>query len=176
MKRLDSKKVTLLNNFLDKSDIDFILNNLGNLHFIRNEDDTFFRDVYTAERTDKEFSFLFDKCDAAVKKACNEKLIGHQLYFIKYNVGDYIKRHNDIWQTYTSAGRVYSLVAQMTNPDDYEGGNTIIYDENGPVVLSKQLGDGVIFPSSMDHELTEITKGERFSLVIMFKSPDKVAI
>ena len=170
MKRLDSKKVTLLNNFLDKSDIDFILNNLSNLHFIRNEDATFFRDVYTAERTDKEFTFLFDKCDTVVREAYNENLIGHQLYFIRYNKGDYIKRHNDIWQTYTSAGRLYSLVAQLTDPENYEGGNTIIYDDNEPIVLSKQLGDGVVFPSSMDHELTEITKGERFSLVIMFKS------
>ena len=57
----------------------------------------------------------------------------------------------------------------MTHPSLYEGGNTIVYNDKETVILSKNQGDGIIFPSKMDHELTEVTEGERFSLVIMFK-------
>ena len=56
----------------------------------------------------------------------------------------------------------------MTPPNEYSGGDTIVYSNN-KITLSKEVGSGIIFPSSTDHELTEITNGERFSFVIMFK-------
>ena len=65
----------------------------------------------------------------------------------------------------------------MTHPNLYKGGNTLVYDNNKVIKLSKEQGDGIIFPSSMDHELTKITEGERFSFVVMFKQTlDKVVI
>ena len=57
----------------------------------------------------------------------------------------------------------------MTHPNLYKGGDTLVYDNDKVIKLSKEQGNGIIFPSSMDHELTEITEGERFSFVVMFK-------
>jgi predicted 2-oxoglutarate/Fe(II)-dependent dioxygenase YbiX len=56
----------------------------------------------------------------------------------------------------------------MTPPNKYSGGDTIVYNDSN-ITLSKEVGSGIIFPSSTDHELTEITNGERFSFVVMFK-------
>jgi len=146
-KRLDSLRY--IPNFLTKEDISFIFNNLDGIHLYRSEDETFNRWIYT--------------------DTYGKYLTGHQLYFIKYNIGDYIKKHNDLWQTESSKGRLYSLIAQMTHESEYEGGETIIYHSDSTVKLSKKVGDAVIFPSSYLHELTEITDGTRFSFVIMFK-------
>ena len=156
-------------NFLTKEDTSFIFNNLDGIHLYRSEDETFNRWIYTVERGNSKFNFLFEKCDQAVFDTYGKYLTGHQLYFIKYNIGDYIKKHNDLWQTESSKGRLYSLIAQMTHESEYEGGETIIYHSDSTVKLSKKVGDAVIFPSSYLHELTEITDGTRFSFVIMFK-------
>ena len=65
----------------------------------------------------------------------------------------------------------------MTHPNLYQGGDTLVYNGDETIKLSKEQGDGIIFPSSMDHELTEVTDGERFSFVVMFKTTlDKVVI
>jgi hypothetical protein len=173
------KKLDLLKqipNFLTEEDISFIFNNLDGIHLFRSEDETFNRWIYTVERDNSKFKFLFDKCDKIVYDLYNKKLQGHQLYFIKYNTGDYIKKHNDLWQTESSKGRLYSLVAQMTQELEYEGGETIIYLPDSTVKLSKTIGDAVIFPSSYIHELTEVTNGTRFSFVIMFKETLKSVV
>jgi|TARA_R100000278_G_C5471170_1_gene164556 Rps23 Pro-64 3,4-dihydroxylase Tpa1-like proline 4-hydroxylase len=166
---LDSNKITYLNKFLSQDDIEFIFNLIPSLEIVRNENEIFFRSLYLVEREDSRFQFLFDKCDKAIFDATGEHLLSHQLYFIKYFKGDYIKRHNDEWDTDISHGRLYSLVAQMTHPNLYKGGDTLVYDNDKVIKLSKEQGNGIIFPSSMDHELTEITEGERFSFVVMFK-------
>jgi len=162
------KEIFEINNFLSQEDISFILSKLDTLDIQRNEDDTFFRSIYIVGREDKRFGYLFDKCDKVFLDHYKKPLKSHELYFIKYSKGDYIKRHNDNWQTATSAGRLYSLVAQMTHPNLYSGGDTIVYGKK-ELILSKNQGDAIIFPSTTDHELTEITDGERFSFVIMYK-------
>lgn len=162
------KKIVEVSNLLSKKDITFIMSNLTLLGELRNEDETFNRSIYIAKRENKLFTNLFDKCDNTFFEHFGKKLKSHELYFIKYYKGDYIKKHNDNWQTSTSSGRLYSLVAQMTHPNLYKGGDTIVYGDK-EVKLSKNQGDGIIFPSSTDHELTEITEGIRFSFVVMFK-------
>ena len=177
MKKLDLNKITYLNKFLSQEDIKFIFDIIPSLEIVRNENETFFRSLYLVERDDLRFKFLFDKCDKAILDSTGTRLLSHQLYFIKYFKGDYIKRHNDEWDTDISHGRLYSLVAQMTHPNLYQGGDTLVYNGDETIKLSKEQGDGIIFPSSMDHELTEVTDGERFSFVVMFKTTlDKVVI
>lgn len=171
------KNIRQINNFLSQEDIQSIMEALPSLEITRNEDDTFNRSIYVVERSDSRFNKLFLKCDSTAKQTYSQKLIGHQLYIIKYSKGDYIKKHNDNWNTQNSSGRLYSLVAQMTHPSLYDGGDTLVYSNESIIKLSKNQGEAIIFPSSMEHELTEITDGERFSLVIMFKETlSKVAI
>jgi PKHD-type hydroxylase len=62
--------------------------------------------------------------------------------------------------------RKLSISIQLTNHEEYEGGELILYDggEEG-VTMHKTQGTLVIFPSYVLHEVMPVTKGERNSLV-----------
>jgi PKHD-type hydroxylase len=63
--------------------------------------------------------------------------------------------------------RKLSISIQLTNPDDYEGGELKLYDgdDNEANVMDKTQGTLIIFPSYVLHEVMPVTKGERNSLV-----------
>jgi len=65
------------------------------------------------------------------------------------------------------AVRKLSISIQLTNPEEYDGGELKLYDgddEKG-TVMSKEQGTLVIFPSYVLHEVMPVTKGTRNSLV-----------
>jgi PKHD-type hydroxylase len=62
--------------------------------------------------------------------------------------------------------RKLSISIQLTNPEDYEGGELKLYDgEEEGTVMDKAQGTLILFPSYVLHEVMPITKGERNSLV-----------
>tara|TARA_R110000803_G_scaffold30842_1_gene69212 strand:+ start:274 stop:888 length:615 start_codon:yes stop_codon:yes gene_type:complete len=65
--------------------------------------------------------------------------------------------------------RKLSLVIQLSDPKEYEGGELKITGyspENNPIyTIPKQKGSVVIFPSYLYHRVTPVTKGIRKSLV-----------
>jgi len=63
--------------------------------------------------------------------------------------------------------RKLSISIQLTNPEEYEGGELKLYDgddEEG-IVMDKTQGTLIIFPSYVLHEVMPMNKGERNSLV-----------
>jgi PKHD-type hydroxylase len=62
--------------------------------------------------------------------------------------------------------RKLSISIQLTNPEEYEGGELKLYNggEEG-TVMDKTQGTLIIFPSYVLHEVMPVTKGERNSLV-----------
>ena len=62
--------------------------------------------------------------------------------------------------------RKLSISIQLTNPEEYEGGELKLYDggEEG-IVMDKTQGTLIMFPSYVLHEVMPVTKGERNSLV-----------
>jgi PKHD-type hydroxylase len=70
--------------------------------------------------------------------------------------------------------RKISLIASLSDSNDYEGGDLQIdlsnIDNRKPNIVTikelRQKGSVVIFPSFMWHRVTPITKGTRFSLVM----------
>jgi len=64
--------------------------------------------------------------------------------------------------------RKLSISIQLTNPEDYEGGELKLYDgEEEGTVMDKAQGTLILFPSYVLHEVMPITKGERNSLVTL---------
>jgi PKHD-type hydroxylase len=64
------------------------------------------------------------------------------------------------------AVRKLSISIQLTNSEEYEGGELKLYDgEEEGTVMSKEQGTLIIFPSYVLHEVMPVTKGERNSLV-----------
>jgi PKHD-type hydroxylase len=61
--------------------------------------------------------------------------------------------------------RKLSISIQLTNPEEYEGGELKLYDSEKETVMDKTQGTLIIFPSYVLHEVMPVTKGERNSLV-----------
>jgi len=61
--------------------------------------------------------------------------------------------------------RKLSLVLQLSDPKDYEGGELILHLSEEPTVVPKKQGYVTIFPSFVLHEVTPVTSGTRHSLV-----------
>jgi PKHD-type hydroxylase len=61
--------------------------------------------------------------------------------------------------------RKLSISIQLTNPDEYKGGELYLYDDDKGTLMDKEQGTLIIFPSYILHEVMPITKGERNSLV-----------
>tara|TARA_R100001443_G_scaffold21897_2_gene34102 strand:- start:1136 stop:1711 length:576 start_codon:yes stop_codon:yes gene_type:complete len=62
--------------------------------------------------------------------------------------------------------RKVSLTVQLTDTDDYEGGELQLWRGQNPLDAPRGKGTVVIFPSYMMHRVTEVTKGTRESLVL----------
>ena len=61
--------------------------------------------------------------------------------------------------------RKLSLSVQLTKPEEYEGGELILYTDDKGTEMKKEQGTLLLFPSYTLHEVKPITKGERNSLV-----------
>ena len=64
--------------------------------------------------------------------------------------------------------RKLSISIQLTNPEEYEGGELKLYDgddDDEANVMDKTQGTLIIFPSYVLHEVMPVTKGTRNSLV-----------
>jgi PKHD-type hydroxylase len=64
--------------------------------------------------------------------------------------------------------RKLSLVIQLSDPSEYEGGDLQIrdyYNEGQIITIPKQIGLVIVFPSYLWHRVTPVTKGIRKSLV-----------
>lgn len=61
--------------------------------------------------------------------------------------------------------RKLSIVVQLTDPSEYEGGDLEILEGKDPQSLPREQGMLLLFPSYAVHRVTPVTKGTRNSLV-----------
>ena len=67
--------------------------------------------------------------------------------------------------------RKLSMVLQLTDPSQYEGGNLQILTSGEPINVRKQRGLIAAFPSYVLHQVTPVTSGSRQSLVAWISGP-----
>jgi PKHD-type hydroxylase len=67
--------------------------------------------------------------------------------------------------------RKLSISIQLTNPEEYEGGELHLYDGDKEMLMDKTQGTLILFPSYVLHEVMPVTKGERNSLVTWVTGP-----
>lgn len=70
-----------------------------------------------------------------------------------------------------SISRKLSIVLQLTDPSQYEGGNLQIKTGMEPINVRKQRGLIAVFPSYVLHQVTPVTQGSRQSLVAWISGP-----
>lgn len=73
---------------------------------------------------------------------------------------------NDKIQTEYETVRKLSIVMQLSDAEDYEGGNLQLMDENGKTYFApRKKGSVIIFDSRTQHRVLKVTSGIRRSIV-----------
>jgi|TARA_R110000824_G_scaffold400171_2_gene607122 PKHD-type hydroxylase len=79
--------------------------------------------------------------------------------------GDFYDYHLDIDGSY-GVQRKISVVIQLSDPEDYEGGELELKTSSSSYVAEKKKGTVLLFPSFCLHKVHPVTKGLRNSLVL----------
>lgn len=94
------------------------------------------------------------------------------LQFTIYNSDEsHYDWHLDRGGVSTFPPRKLSLVLQLSDPSEYEGGELQFYTQQNPISLEKKKGLVVAFPSYTLHRVTPVTSGVRKSLVVWLSGP-----
>lgn len=70
-----------------------------------------------------------------------------------------------------SSKRKLSLIVQLSDPEDYEGGDLHLFTDRDFVPAFKARGEAVLFPSWTPHMVSPITKGTRYALATWVCGP-----
>ena len=86
--------------------------------------------------------------------------------------GDHYTWHIDlVGENKSSPQRKFSLVLQLSDPDEYEGGELQTFTSPFEKSVPKEKGLVVGFPSWTLHRVTPVTKGTRRTLVVWVAGP-----
>jgi PKHD-type hydroxylase len=94
-----------------------------------------------------------------------------ELQFSIYNVDGFYGKHVDHFPSTPGNPRKLSFVVQLTDPEEYQGGSTLLYTSETPHAITKQKGSITFFPSYILHEVEPITAGTRIALVGWVSGP-----
>lgn len=114
--------------------------------------------------------FVYQRLDQLVKQAngqfWNFQLSGffESLQLTHYKKGHHYDAHVDLGKG-DMAMRKLSVVVQLSDPADYNGGKLIFTGHEKAKDVPLNQGSAILFPSFVSHKVSKVTKGERFSLV-----------
>ena len=98
------------------------------------------------------------------------------IQYTKYKAnenGKYDWHCDTFWANPTTYDRKISIVIQLSDPSEYEGGE-FQFDPQYPQMPANEIikkGTVIVFPSFLNHRVTPVTKGERKSLVSWIQGP-----
>lgn len=125
----------------------------------------------------EEFGWAYERVALVVAKV-NFYHYRYSLNYIagKMQLGNYKAKNKGKYDWHTDNGydamRKLSFIMQLSNPDEYKGGEVQIKTgpkKHGP--LPNNRGDMIIFPSHVLHRVTPVEKGDRQSLVAWISGP-----
>jgi PKHD-type hydroxylase len=134
------------------------------------------------QKTDTQFQFLFDELWKLAIQA-NDEFFDFHLSRISYlqlaeygetDQGEYKRHHDVFWMNNDPKyHRKITCVVQLSNPNDYEGGDFEMYNiqQNPDAVEIRQQGTTLFLPSFIEHAALPVTKGTRYSLAAWFDGP-----
>lgn len=85
--------------------------------------------------------------------------------------GDFYDWHMDIGRSGLAKSRKLTMIIQLSNSQDYSGGDLEVNYDGTPNSMDKNIGTLIAFPSFALHRVTPISKGERLSLAIWAHGP-----
>lgn len=79
--------------------------------------------------------------------------------------------HSDIGAGQFAGKRKLTIVVQLSDASDYEGGVLEVQPSTALVSAQKNRGTATVFPSYLLHRVTPVSKGERYSLTVWAHGP-----
>jgi predicted 2-oxoglutarate/Fe(II)-dependent dioxygenase YbiX len=102
-------------------------------------------------------SFISDKIKECFRNLLDREVtLEYPHYYTQYTEGGFHSLHIDAG--IDEFDRQYAIILHLSDPGDYEGGDLIVND----VVTPKEKGIAIVFDGRKPHEVTTVTKGERF--------------
>jgi hypothetical protein len=103
--------------------------------------------------------WLFEKLKDFFEVETNLKIIKikKQIHLHKFTKGDWFAKHNDVRDK-----RLYAVGVLLN--DDFSGGDFNLSNPN-EITLDKVIGNTYLFDVRIDHEITPVLEGERYSLL-----------
>jgi len=92
-------------------------------------------------------------------------------YTIYDGEGEHYTWHLDRGGSTSDTPRKLSMVLQLSDPSEYEGGDLEIFEGPTPTQVKKEKGLISAFPSFVLHRVTPVTKGTRKTLVVWLTGP-----
>jgi PKHD-type hydroxylase len=140
-----------------------------------------------------ENKWIYERVDLCVR-AANEQywhwdMSGREaLQYTTYGPGQYYRWHTDASHTpyparspWAGKLRKISVTVQLSDPADYDGGDFVLEDSGHspdraaervrPLSEARLRGTVIMFPSHLFHQVTEVTRGLRRSLVGWYLGP-----
>jgi PKHD-type hydroxylase len=123
------------------------------------------------ESSDESNNWVFERITRAVVEINNQfwKFDLNRietLQYSEYTKGQFYKRHIDsLYHTPGKGSRKLSFSVQLSDSNEYEGGDLLTHIGTEPMETSRKKGTIVFFPSYILHEVTPVTKGTRRALV-----------
>jgi PKHD-type hydroxylase len=121
---------------------------------------------------DRSTNWVFERLAKALE--INDAVYGFEVtefregfQFTRYEVGEYYGPHFDIGPGRLTE-RKLSLTVQLSAPEQYTGGELVIYPE---FVAPKEQGTMTVFPSFMCHDVRPVKTGDRYSMVSWVAGP-----
>lgn len=152
--------------------------NKDNCHYFKSlsDDDSFKRskvtgysnlDVISEHRTSSEIPItLTDDLSNMILGRLKEleiKSLPEFFIILKYDKNQEFKRHIDSGVEYPN--RYKTLIIQLSDETDYDGGELCIFHTDETIVASKKIGNVIMFDSSIEHSANKIKDGIRYSMV-----------
>ena len=118
----------------------------------------------------QKFPFILEKISKLINENINVKGFdldykNSEFQFTEYKTGDFFGWHRDITGNESTQHKRYcSLVIQLN--DEYEDGNLEIkLSDNSVMTVEKGIGNVIVFLSNMEHRVTSVKNGNRYTLV-----------
>lgn len=127
----------------------------------------------------EDVNYFYEKIREEVVKANNLYWsfnlydFGEPLKFMEYSseYNAFVKMHTDLGHFGVTKYRKLTVIVQLSDGDDYDGGNLVIQNYETLQVMPRKRGTIIIFPSFLLHRVEPVTRGIRNSLVTFAYGP-----
>lgn len=124
-------------------------------------------DIISEHRTSSELTIeLNEEISNVILNKLKEfkiKSLPEFFMILKYDKNQEFKRHTDSGIEYPN--RYKTLIIQLSDETDYDGGELCIFHNGETIVSSKEIGNVTMFDSSIEHSVNKIKDGIRYSIV-----------